>query len=223
MKYLILFLGFNLFAANYMSKGDIEKANQGLNGTTTYTSLKSCLDKKGEACHKIDSCAPSICSVQDTEIDDTEKPIYAKSTDNTPCNIYEDYINELTEAPQEDDCRLLISSENVGTEEEPKFEYTLCKDKTYYALYAETEEGYEAYCTKLMGYKKKIVEQLREDAALKAAKELKELEDAQAKAQKKAEKNEAKQAIEAAKGNIDKMSQQELAAIIEKLIILLEN
>jgi hypothetical protein len=209
MKYLILFLSFNLFATvNYVPE---------VKNNTTYFLQETCEKETSQKCYPFDVKKDvEVMLVKEINVDDYSKPIYAAKTDVTPCRIYKDYIDPTTEEVQKDDCRLLVAYD----EKEP----TLCTDKTYYPLYAEKEKDvYEAYCTKLVAYEQKIVKQLVEDATLKAAKELKELEDAQAKAQKKAEKNEVKQAIEAAKGNINKMSQQELAAIIEKIIILLEN
>jgi len=212
MKYLILFLSFNLFATvNYVPE---------VKNNTTYFLQETCEKETSQKCYpfNVEKDVETML-VKDVEVDDTDKPIYAAATDKKACKVYKDYINELSEKPEDDDCRLLIAYKEVS---EGVIEPELCTDKTYFPVYAEKEKDvYEAYCTKLVAYQQKIVKQLVEDAALKAAKEeAKALKIAEEKAKEDAIKA-AKEALKNAKGKIKNMSKDELNALIENILIVI--
>jgi hypothetical protein len=209
MKYLILFLSFNVFAmTNYVPEDKSIGA---------FSNKETCEKISNKECYpfNVQTDNPEIMLVKEIEVNDYSRPIYATKTDVTPCKIYKDYIDPTTEEVQKDDCRLLVAYD----EKEP----TLCTDKTYYPLYAEKEKDvYEAYCTKLLGYEQKIEKRLLEDATLKAAKDAEKAQLEAQEALKQQNIEAAKQALKTAKGNVESLSQRDLAALIEKIILLLE-
>jgi hypothetical protein len=180
LKYLILFLSLNLWAIDYTNEMELAKGIEG----------KIYIQKKCPGvCYPVPrNCVIEldVCSVQEIQVDDPEKPLYANPTDSQECFLHELVEDEPLQA---DDCRKLMEYEDIGTEENPIVQPKLCTDKTYYPLYAETAEGsglYTAYCTKLIGYEQKTVKRLLEDATLRAAK------DAAIAAKLAAEEREAK-------------------------------
>jgi hypothetical protein len=215
MRYLILFLSFNLMAMiNYTPEDKILGA---------FISQKTCEIKSGLKCYPFDAKLdnPEIMSVQDVEVDNPDDPIYAVKENATSCKIYPVYAEDGKE-PHTDDCRYLIRSENIGTEETPNIVYPLCSKADFYALYVDNKDGtFEAYCTKLLGYGKMTVPKLLPDADLIAAKEAKEAQDLAEKQAKEQAKNEALTYIGEKKGNVDKLSQSEMNVLIEKILILL--
>lgn len=172
MKYFILtlvFLYVNLNAEVYTTESELAKGIE----AKIYAANK-CV---GE-CFKISRrCVlnPSVCSLVDIEIDDTDKPIVDRTND-TDCQLYPEYNSQI------DDCRFLTRHENIGTEEAPVIEPVLCTDKTYTPKYGEKEKfglgdgGYFAYCYKHLGYIQKTVRRIRLDQNKK------DIQDAQRKA-----------------------------------------
>ena len=215
MRYLILFLSFNLFAmTNYVPEDKSYGA---------FALKEACEKMTNKTCYpfNVKTDNPEIMIVQDVNVNDLEKPIYAKATNETPCKIYPVYAEEGKE-PNLDDCRLLIRSENIGTEENPDYINPLCDDRSYYALYAEvTKDVYNAYCTKLLGYEQKIEKQLLEDAALKAAKEQEAATKAAFEAAKKSAIDQAKADIQNARGKVGTMNNAAKDALIENILTVI--
>lgn len=140
-----------------------------------------CETISGKKCLPFDPAKinPETSLAKDVEVDDPEKPIFAARTNETDCI----QCNELP-CP-EDSCSVLSQRKNIGTEEDPEYIYPLCDDPTYFTVWAKKSdfglgEGYFVYCTKHLGYEKKTVKKLVEDAQLKAqweaAKQAKEQE-----------------------------------------------
>jgi hypothetical protein len=221
MKYLLLIFIVSLLNAKpFFSKTQIDCAKTEGCMLKNYMRLAECEKEEKEKCYDIEKCSPFVCTIQDVEVDDPEKPIYATKENATSCKIYEVYSEEGKE-PHTDDCRYLIRSENLGTEETPNIVYPLCTKPDFYALYVDKDGTFEAYCTKLLGYGKKIEKRLLEDADLKAAKEAQEAQELAEKQAKEQAKNEALTYIGEKKGNVDKLSQSEMNVLIEKILILL--
>ena len=187
MKYIILFLSFNLMAANWMSEEHIQRVKDNVYPQSRYTSEGKCNVAQTTKCWQIDGLDPVTHTIQDVEVDDTDKPIYAERTNETTCIIWE-YVDG--EEPPANNCGTLTATVNVGTEEAPIYEPSLCTDKTYFATYEAQGEGYVAYCSKLLGYDKKMVKKLLEDAALVSAKEAEEAAKEAEKLAKEQEKAE---------------------------------
>lgn len=215
MRYLILFLSFNLMAMiNYTPEDKSLGA---------FASQKTCEIESGLKCYPFDAKLdnPEIMSVQDVEVDNPKDPIYALKENATSCKIYPVYSEEGKE-PQADDCRYLIRNENIGSEEEINLVYPLCSKPDFYALYVDNKDGtYEAYCTKFLGYGKMIAKRLLEDATLKAAKEAAEAQKLAEDQAKELEKSDALNFVKEKKGSVDKLSKADLDLLIEKILILL--
>jgi len=214
MKYLILFLSFNLLAmTNYVPENK---------GNTTYTDQGVCQLKSGQTCYPFDSSRDlEVMLVKDIQVDNPEKPTYAARTDETDC-----VLEENVEAYGLNDCRSLTAIVNQGTEEQPDYVHVLCSDKTYYSVYADKKdfglgEGYFAYCTKLLGYEQKTVKQLLVDPALEAVKLAAKQAEEAAQLAKKQAYDAAKEAVKSAKGKIKNLSKDELNALLEQILILL--
>lgn len=196
-------------------------------GNAVYTSQEYCMKYTGQECYSFESTTQdvSVMLVKTKQIDDYSKPLYAARMDDTDCKLYEPKEDDKEWQMPADDCRVLTAIECDGSEVEGDKKCTskLCKDKTYYSLYAEKKdfglgEGYFAYCTKVTGYEQQTVKVLEEDATLKAAKEAAIAAELAAQQAKEQEKAQAYAAIEQAKGKVDKMTQAQKDALLEKMI-----
>jgi hypothetical protein len=215
MKYLILCLGFLLISAtNYIPENK---------GNVTYWLQEDCEKQSGQRCYPFDSSEDlEIMLVKQIEIDDYDKPIYAARTNETDCKLYE------TQEYPIDDCRAITQKVDIGIPEIPDYVYLLCTDKSYFAIFALKSdfglgEGYFAYCTKITGYQKKTIKTLVENSQLKADKEVRVAQELLEKQQKEQLITEARQKIKDAKGKIKNLSKSELDALIEQLLIMLDN
>ena len=167
MKILTLIFITSLCFANFMSEADIIKKNNKERGVTVYVRKGDCKIKEGADCYSIKGKKPRYYKVQLVSIDDPSKPIFASYTNQQECFLTE--YDDIT-GYGENDCRTLTARANTGTFEDPIYEYPLCTDKTYYAMYIDNGDGtYSAQCTKLLSYEQMEVKRLREDATLKAA------------------------------------------------------
>lgn len=150
-------------------------------GNTVYANYKSCVVKSGQECYSFNPIEKDLetLKVKEVQVDNPEKPIYAEKEDITDCVLHE-YTGLENESVPENACQKLVGNINVGTEEDPVFEYPLCTNKDYKAAYGEKKdlglegEGYAAYCTKLLGYEQKTVKKLVIDQTLVTEKEERE-------------------------------------------------
>ena len=206
---IILFLchGFSFCAENWMSQSDIVKKNQGLRGISVYQDQGRCQTEKSEVCYQIDSCSPSFCKPTDVEVDDTDKPIWA-----TPENVQNCTTVEL--------CQSLIDTKEIDNPsynpEDPESPakiwqfYCTNQESGYIPFYKAKGEIFEAYCTKITGYEKKIIQELREDATLKEAYLL-------AKANKEQLETDEINALKGARDNWDSLDTTGKMLAIKKL------
>jgi hypothetical protein len=229
MLYAVLFFGVSLIAAPFVSRQHIEDWHNNVSRPyTSYGTLRECVSKHGQNnCFDLAGRDISVTTLKIVEVDDASKPIYAAKTDVTPCKIYDTYLDELTGTVQKDDCRYLVRYEGKkpGDEIIERIEVinepVLCTDKTYYPLYAETDTGYEAYCTKLLGYQKKEVELFVADQSLVEQKKIKESELLKKELAKKASLDAAKNHLKQVQGSVENLSQKQIADLMEQIIILL--
>jgi hypothetical protein len=164
MKYLILtlvFLYVNLGAKNYISVQGLQDCK---NGTPYKIYMRNATDR-----YNITGKDCETHTIQDVQVDDIDKPIYAARTNETDCQLYPEYDS------QSDDCRFLTEIANIGTDEDPIYEPVLCTDKSYFPAYADKADfglgvGFFAYCTKRVGYEQKTVKKLLPDQVLIDAK-----------------------------------------------------
>ena len=246
MKYIILFLSLNLFAAPFVSREHIEDWHNKVERVyTSYGTERECIANHGVGnCFNLRGRNINVVDIMEREVDDPKRPIYAAKTDITPCKIYDEYMDEDGKVSP-DDCRLLVAFVEMPKQrgdlggigddlKEPK-EPTekemvpdLCSDKTYYPVYREldsvTKDGYryEAYCTKLLGYEKKLVEVFDISPERVAAYEKKQAELEAKEEAIKIEREQARVHIESVKGDVEKLDARQLATLIEKILILLE-
>lgn len=205
----------------YFSKAQIDCAKSDNCLLKNYAYLDDCIKEQNAECYDVKNCPVDVCTIQDVQVDNPEKPIYAARTDETDC-----VLEENVEAYGPNDCRSLTAIVNQGTEEQPDYVSLLCSDRTYYSVYADKKdfklgEGYFAYCTKLLGYEQKTVKQLLVDPALEAAKLAAKQAEEAAQLAKKQAYDAAKLAVKDAKGKIKNLSKDELNALLEQMLILL--
>ena len=215
MKFiLIVFLTTSCFAGFWQTEENIEKfLNNTLDNWVEYKRKGSCQSKEGKICYDINAQNMAYFRLTPIQVDDHSKPIFASYMDQIECFIKE---YELLEGLADDDCRSMTARQNVGTFENPIYEYPLCTDKTYYAMYIDNLDGtYSAQCTKLIGYTQKWVKAFREDAVLKASWEAKKAE----KEVEKQTKEAAKLLLKGKKGKIDKLSKDEVNELLEAILL----
>ena len=164
----------------YMSKADIDavRTKQGV-ATTSYAYQADCEKAEGEACYKINGKNLQYHAVSDFEVDDLDKPLWSPKEAVEQCYSQSDCRAKL----EDKDC----SSSGEGYQKFINQDYT------------------ELYCTKIVGYNKRIEKRLAEDPTLKAAYDAEQehaTQDADIKKQKKEQrKSDLKQCIKGMKGN----------------------
>jgi len=169
MKYLIIiFVPSFLYATSWINESELAKCHNNIPHD------EYVLNQTGM--YKTQDC--KIESIQDVQVDDPEKPIYAARTNETDCVVTE--CQDYTCDKPENDCSVLtaITCDYDSDLKPINCTCKLCSDSSYYALYADKKdfglgEGYFAYCTKLLGFEQKTVKKLVLDPALKAAKDAK--------------------------------------------------
>jgi hypothetical protein len=125
---------------------------------------KSCLESPNEPCVCFDGIDWETAVYGDVEVDDESRPIHSKTS--------------VEACDADGPCSVLVAAK-------------VCEEGAK-AVYRHTESGgFEAYCTKVVGFEKKLVKKLKEDATKKAAKDAR-------LAQKAAEEAAAAQAEAAA-------------------------
>lgn len=225
MKYFILFFSINLIAMiNYVPEDKSIGA---------FTSKKTCEMESSKECYPFNSLKddPETMIVKDTQVDNPKDEKWALKEDFNDCKLYPEYMDKDGKVNL-DDCRYLVRSENIGTEEIPTIVYPICTKADYIAKYAYkknypstfpdiTDDSLFAYCTKFLGYGKMTVKKLLSDQALVDAKNAKIAQELAEKQAKEQAKSEALTYIKEKKGNVDKLSKEDMNVLIEKILILI--
>ena len=185
MRYLILiFITTSLFAArgNYLSKDVINSGDT--TGKPVYRLKDKCEAHYKQECFDITSKPVHYNKVIQVDVDDTDKPIYSKEN-ITACNGEVDCYDAI--APV---CTPIINTNSFATfADEVCVEY--CEDFPEHQAIVSADFT-EVYCTKHIGYQKKNIDKLVEDATLKAAYDAEQAAKEQKKLDKKAAKEAAK-------------------------------
>jgi hypothetical protein len=140
--YLLTFLFSINLSAGWISEIGIQSANIGNPGITVYKEKGQCELKDKMPCYEIQPGQDaSYYTIKDIEVDDFSKPIFAAAMDIESCEseCYQAYQNKQ------------------------------CTDPDYYSLYGDLDEDgkFETWCTKHLGFERKVVQQLKEDVYLK--------------------------------------------------------
>jgi len=157
MKYLLLFISFNLFAVNnyLICPDDICNYN------------KVYVNKCNGACYKLDGICkeqPYLCLVKSSQIDNYNKPIFEYETDNKQWTfdseaeaikmISQDCHKENNDWVCDKRCRMISDNEFKCD--------PLCKDGfSSYHKYIDLK--WRVYCAKIIGYEKDTVKKLLPD------------------------------------------------------------
>jgi len=154
MKYVLLFVPF-LLSSNWMSVSELGKAKSG-QSYTVYTSQKVCEQAGAPVCWQIDDCSPMYCKVDPQQVDDLDKPILGPKTNKLDC------LNPQVCQALGDECSGnpevcipycdAIDDGNFGFEQKPGQPIM-----------------YQVFCQKHIGFQKKTIQVLTENAALKLA------------------------------------------------------
>ena len=178
MKHLIIILLVSLSlqakCLNWISKAEAIKS---INKVPNAGAIPP---KEGEEKFCFDGINMAFAKIEQIELDDTSKPIYGKKK-STVC------IDESS-------CYALIQPECETVDEvETCVNYCDSEGDGWYPIVAANYS--EVYCSKHLGYEKKYIDQLVEDATLRAAHEQEKADKEAEKLAKKASKDAAKEVV----------------------------